>query len=74
MKEDTILNKKLEQLKELIEVMLREGNWNHNSYAQGLTNGLILSAAVIEETKPEFLEKPETWLQDLQKDGLEKKE
>ena len=68
------LIERLECLKLMIETMKISGNWDFNSYMHGLTNGLILSVSVMEATKPEILEKPETWLEDLQKDGLEKKE
>lgn len=51
-------------IKDVLEVQLQSGNWNFDPYMHGMTNGLILALALIEDKEPEFKEAPERWLCD----------
>ena len=59
------MNKKIEQLKELVAVQCSAGNWNYDAYMHGLANGMILSLSILENKEPVYLDAPETWLKDI---------
>lgn len=58
--------KRLEDLNDLVELQSSDGNWNYDPYMHGLTNGLILSQAIVENAEPRYKEAPPTWLRDKQ--------
>lgn len=62
-----MMTKGEENIRDLIKVQCYSGNWNSNSYMMGLANGLILALSCITGEEPEFLKKPEVWLDNLPK-------
>ena len=54
----------LESLKELHAIQGNDGNWNYDSYSQGLYNGMELAIATLEDREPLFKEAPIEWLRD----------
>lgn len=57
--------KRRADLKNLVEVQGRHGNWNYSRYMCGLYNGLELARSVMEGDQPVFREQPEDgWLAD----------
>ena len=52
------------KLDEIIAIQCTNGTWNYNEYQFGLANGLLLAKAIITESEPEFMDKPEAWLAD----------
>lgn len=59
------LEEGLKQAKELLEIQGAEGNWNHDSYMQGMYNGMELVIATIEGREPNTRSAPAQWLADL---------
>lgn len=59
-----ILNERIATIQQFIEIQKNDGNWNYDSYQLGLTNGLILAYAILEDEEPTFLSRPEEWLVD----------
>ena len=57
----------LEDLQDLIDIQLSDGNWNANGYMHGMANGMILSQSVLDlSNTPDFKEAPEGgYLDDL---------
>lgn len=55
----------LQKLKELIAAQCSDGNWDYDSYMQGLANGMILAEATLEDKTPVFLDAPDVWLKDI---------
>lgn len=54
-----------ERLKDLHKVQGAPGNWNYDSYMQGMFNGMELALAILEDREPEFRSKPEEgWIHD----------
>ena len=58
------------KMKELLEVQGRDGNWNMDSYMQGMYNGMELMVALAEGRDPVFREAPEKWLSKKEWVGL----
>lgn len=48
----------MEEIRELVKIQGKDGNWNNNEYMRGLFNGMELILATIENRKPEFKESP----------------
>ena len=47
-------NRKISELKNLLEIQGQDGNWNADDYMQGMYNGMELVMAVIEDREPVF--------------------
>lgn len=47
-------NNLIEEMRKLIEIQGREGNWNFDPYMQGLFNGMELMLATAERRGPQF--------------------
>jgi hypothetical protein len=57
--------KGIESLENIVAIQLSSGNWNCNSYQLGLANGLILALAIMKDEEPNYLSRPDVWLDDL---------
>jgi hypothetical protein len=55
----------VEALRDLVKIQKQPGNWNCNSYMHGMANGMILALAMLENREPDYLSKPDRWLDDL---------
>jgi hypothetical protein len=51
--------KALEDLKEVHELQVKDGNWNVSHYMTGLYNGLELAMSNLEDREPDFRNCPE---------------
>lgn len=47
------------QIRDVLEIQGRSGNWDTNEYMWGIYNGLVLAYSIVTDTEPEFREKPE---------------
>jgi hypothetical protein len=65
-KED-IYEKRLEVLREMLEVQCSDGNWNFDPYMHGMANGMIYALSILEDEIPVFMEAPEEWGKDTMK-------
>lgn len=55
----------IKRIREIRDVQGWHGNWNYDSYMQGLYNGLEMALCIAEDRAPVFKKKPETgWLYD----------
>ena len=57
-------------IESVIKVQASNGNYDCNEYMWGLANGLILALSIVTGQMPEYLDKPERWLDDLPKPEL----
>ena len=53
---------RITRLRELVAIQGQNGNWNHDSYMQGMFNGMELALSTLEEREPQFRDAPEKWL------------
>lgn len=58
------MEEKIEKLRDVVAIQKLDGNWNYSNGMLGLANGLILALSIMEGNDPEYLEKPEEWLED----------
>lgn len=56
------------KLDDVIKTQCSNGNWNYSPYMHGLTNGLILAKAILEEKDPIYLDAPKERLCDKKKE------
>lgn len=56
--------KAIEHLKDLVKTQSSHGNYDCNPYMFGLANGLILALKLFVNDAPEFLDRPERFLDD----------
>ena len=56
------MEKKIEELNEVVKIQCSSGNWNYDNYMHGMANGLILARAIMLGVEPKFLEAPKKWL------------
>jgi hypothetical protein len=61
--EMTLENAK-QQLKNLLDIQLSDGNWNANEYMFGMANAMILAYAILNNTTPIYLDRPDYFLND----------
>lgn len=52
-------------LDDLLDVQCADGNWNHDAYMHGMANGLILAKSLFSNKRPEFLDAPKVWGEDI---------
>lgn len=57
--------KRVENLNDVLKIQCGQGNWNCNEYMWGMANGLILAMSIFTDNNPQYLKKPEKWLDDL---------
>ena len=50
----------------LLDIQLSDGNWNYDEYQFGMANGMILAVAVMTGEDPDYKDKPNTFLRDLE--------
>jgi len=50
------MNKKIESMKQILEVQGNSGNWNYDNYMLGIFNGMELMMATLEDREPLFRE------------------
>jgi len=48
------LEKKISDLKNLVDIQGSKGNWDYDEYQLGLFNGLELSLSIFEEREPKY--------------------
>ncbi|HOA80248.1 MAG TPA: hypothetical protein PKK61_04195 [Defluviitaleaceae bacterium] len=58
------MQKRTENLEEVLKIQGYSGNWNCNPYMYGMYNGLELALATIENRMANYKEKPSEWLDD----------
>jgi len=63
-REANTIDKRIKDLKEIVDIQCDDGNWNMDPYMHGLANGLILGLATVTDKDPKFKEAPEKWLSD----------
>jgi len=51
--------KKLNELRQVVQLQSMNGNWDQSEYMHGMANGLIVALAIFENEVPKFLDKPE---------------
>ncbi|MFG0161179.1 hypothetical protein ACF0MN_10995 [Legionella pneumophila] len=56
-----------QNLSDVIKVQCSKGNYDCNAYMFGLANGLILAQSIVNNERPEYMEQPEQFLDDLPK-------
>lgn len=54
----------IEQLRELVNVQGKSGNWNYDPYMHGMYNGMELALATLENREPTYKEAPKMWICD----------
>ncbi len=52
-------------LREMTAVQCNDGNWNYSAYMHGMANGMIFALSLFDDKRPEYLEAPEVWLEDV---------
>ena len=52
-------------LGDIVNIQMRDGNWNFNDYMRGMANGLLLAQVIMTETAVyEPLMPPDQWLEE----------
>lgn len=51
----------IKALKDIIDIQCSDGNYNHDPYMHGMTNGLLLANGIIKDIEPKFVEAPNYW-------------
>lgn len=59
-----MLKQKVDIIRILVEHQGADGTWNYNDYMRGVYNGMEMVLSMIENRKPTYKEKPESWLCD----------
>ena len=60
------LKKRVDKVREMVEVQGKNGSWNFDPYMQGLYNGLEFALSLMENREPIFRSAPAKWLADNQ--------
>lgn len=58
-------------IKDVIRIQCSHGNYNCNEYMWGIANGLMVALSCCTGEFPNYMEKPEKWLDDLPKPDFE---
>lgn len=56
--------RKVSDLKDLVQVQGSRGNWDYSEYMHGLYNGMELALSIMEEREPIYKDAPGEWLKD----------
>lgn len=59
------MTKEIENIQNMLDVQLADGNWNYDPYMFGMANGMILCMATLKGEEPKYLEAPDKWMSDL---------
>lgn len=52
-------------LKEMTEIQCSHGNWDYDAYMHGMANGMIFALSLFGDKRPEYLEAPDVWGEDM---------
>lgn len=61
---ETVPEKLIKDINDVLKVQGNDGNWNYDPYMQGMYNGMELIAAIAEKREPVFKNAPVEWLKD----------
>ena len=56
------IDKKMKQIKEVMNVQGADGNWNYDPYMHGMFNGMEMLRCILEDDEPNFKQAPDKWL------------
>ena len=56
------MNVSIKELKEMVEVQGRDGNWNYSEYMRGLFNGMEFMLSMVENREPNFRDEPKRYI------------
>lgn len=56
-----VLQQRAGQLKRIAGKMTEDGNWDHDPYSLGMTNGLLIALCLLDGKDPVYLKPPEKW-------------
>ena len=59
------MNVDVRQLKEMVEVQGRDGNWNYSPYHLGLFNGMEFMLSIVEKREPKFRDEPKRYIKNI---------
>ena len=62
---DDSLESVTERLEDLLKIQCGHGNYDYDEYMFGMANGMILAHALMTGEDPEYLDRPEEWLADV---------
>jgi hypothetical protein len=54
--------KQLHDLKDLVKIQGRDGNWNYSEYMRGMFNGMEMMLAILEKREPNFRDEPKRYV------------
>jgi hypothetical protein len=54
--------KQLSELKDLVKIQGRDGNWNYSEYMRGMFNGMEMMLAILEKREPNFRDEPKRYV------------
>ena len=54
--------RQLNDLKDLVKIQGRDGNWNYSEYMRGMFNGMEVMLAIIEKREPNFRDEPKRYI------------
>jgi hypothetical protein len=54
--------KQLNDLKDLVKIQGRDGNWNYSEYMRGMFNGMELALAMAEKREPNLRDEPKRYI------------
>lgn len=52
----------VKELKDMVEVQGRDGNWNYSAYMRGMFNGMEFMLALVENREPKFRDEPKRYI------------
>jgi hypothetical protein len=55
----------IENMKTMIEIQGRDGNWDYDPYMHGLYNGMEMMLSIAEGRGPVFRKAPEVWRSEI---------
>ena len=54
--------KQLSELKDIVKLQGRDGNWNYSEYMRGMFNGMELALAIVEKREPNLRDEPKRYI------------
>lgn len=60
----------IENMKVMIEIQGRDGNWDYDPYMHGLYNGMEMVLALAENREPQFRKAPFVWRSEIKLDQM----
>lgn len=55
------MEQRIGDLRDVFDVMALDGHWDCDQYSWGLTNGLILALAILDDEEPDYFRRPPRW-------------